>query len=42
MKLGLAPGPEIGRLLRLLEEAQAVGQIASQEEALNFARQAVQ
>lgn len=38
--LNLPPGPEIGRLLRLLEEAQAAGQLASREEALAFARQA--
>jgi putative nucleotidyltransferase with HDIG domain len=38
--LELEPGPEVGRLLRLLEEAQAAGQITSPEEALALARQA--
>lgn len=32
------PGHEIGRLLRLLEEAQAAGEITSQEEAVAFIR----
>jgi hypothetical protein len=31
--LGLTPGREIGRLLSLLEEAQAVGQITTRAEA---------
>ncbi len=39
-ELELTPGPEIGRLLRLLEEAQAAGQLTTREEALAFARQA--
>ncbi|MFN2134673.1 MAG: HD domain-containing protein [Candidatus Promineifilaceae bacterium] len=38
--LDLPPGPEIGRLLQLIEENQAAGQIKSVEEALRFARQA--
>jgi poly(A) polymerase len=37
-ELSIAPGPEIGRLLRLLQEAQAVGEISSREEALALAR----
>lgn len=37
--LTLEPGPEIGRLLRLLEEAQAVGEVNTREEALRFVRQ---
>lgn len=37
--LRLRPGPEIGRLLRLIEEAQAAGEIHSREEALAFAQQ---
>ncbi|MCA9995840.1 MAG: HDIG domain-containing protein [Anaerolineales bacterium] len=37
--LQLPPGPEIGRLLRLIEEGQAAGEIASVEEALAFAWQ---
>jgi poly(A) polymerase len=36
--LHLTPGPEVGRLLRLLEEAQAAGHIHTREEALAFAR----
>jgi putative nucleotidyltransferase with HDIG domain len=38
--LGLQPGPEVGRLLGLLEEAQAAGEIATAEDALALARQA--
>jgi poly(A) polymerase len=34
--LQMKPGPKIGRLLRLLEEAQATGQVSSREEALAF------
>lgn len=37
--LHIRPGPEIGRLLRLIEEAQAAGEIHSREEALAFAQQ---
>ncbi|MCH8993565.1 MAG: HD domain-containing protein [Chloroflexi bacterium] len=36
--LGIDPGPEVGRLLAALEEAQASGEIADREEALAFAR----
>jgi len=36
--LALAPGPEIGRLLEAIREAQASGEIATREEALAFAR----
>jgi tRNA nucleotidyltransferase/poly(A) polymerase len=35
-KLGLKPGPLIGRLLSVLEEAQACGDVAGQAEALLF------
>ena len=35
-ELGLAPGQEIGRIVRLLEEAQAAGEVASRVEALAF------
>ena len=38
--LNLSPGPEVGRLLRLIEEGQATGEISTKEDALNFARQA--
>ncbi len=34
--LGLKPGPEIGRLLDALQEAQAAGEVTSREEALTF------
>ena len=37
--LQLPPGPEIGRLLRLLREAQAVGAVTTQEAALAYIRQ---
>jgi poly(A) polymerase len=35
-KFGLKPGPLIGRLLSVLEEAQACGEVAGQAEALLF------
>ena len=37
-ELALEPGPEVGRLLRLIEEAQAAGEIETREEALRLAR----
>jgi len=37
-ELGLAPGPEIGRLLLEIAEERAAGTIASREEALDYAR----
>ena len=40
--LHLEPGPEIGRLLRLLEEAQAAGDITTPEEAILFAQRSRQ
>jgi poly(A) polymerase len=40
--LRLAPGPEVGRLLRLIEEAQAAGEIRNRDEALAFARRSKQ
>lgn len=36
--LPIAPGPELGRLMRLLHEAQAAGDIGNREEALALAR----
>lgn len=36
--LNLHPGPQIGHLLRLIEEAQAAGDIKTKEEALELAR----
>jgi poly(A) polymerase len=36
--LGLPPGPEIGKLLRLLREAQAVGAVTTREAALAYLR----
>ena len=39
--LDLKPGPEIGRILRLVQENQAAGEINSREEALQFARQQI-
>lgn len=37
-ELHLQPGPEIGRLLRHIQEAQAAGDISTVSEALNLAR----
>jgi poly(A) polymerase len=36
--LGIPPGPMVGRLLRALEEAQAIGQVSTRQEALELAR----
>ncbi len=41
-ELGLAPGPEIGRMLRLIEEERACGTISTREEALALARREAQ
>jgi len=38
-ELGLSPGPEVGRLLQCLREAQLDGQISTLKEALALARQ---
>ncbi len=40
-RLKLESGPEIGRLLRLIEEAQAAGEVSSFDEALDLARKEV-
>ena len=40
--LHLPSGPEVGRLLRLIEEAQAAGEISTPEEALDLARRSRQ
>lgn len=40
--LQIKPGPEIGRLLRLLEEAQATGQVTTHQQALAFVKQAAE
>jgi hypothetical protein len=37
-ELGLPPGPEIGRLLELIEEERAAGTISTREQALDLAR----
>jgi tRNA nucleotidyltransferase/poly(A) polymerase len=39
-ELGLPPGPEIGRLLELVEEERAAGTISTRQEALDLARRA--
>ena len=39
-ELGLPPGPEIGRLLELVEEERAAGTIATREEAIELVRRA--
>ena len=41
-ELDLAPGPEIGRMLTLIEEARACGTISPREEALALARREAQ
>ena len=35
--LGIPPGPLVGRILRALEEAQAIGQVTTRQEALELA-----
>lgn len=40
-ELGLSPGPQIGRLLEAIQEAQAEGTVRTREEALNLARRMV-
>ena len=37
-ELGVEPGPEVGRLLALIEEERAAGTISTREEALELAR----
>ncbi|HYY04654.1 MAG TPA: hypothetical protein VE736_12275, partial [Gaiellaceae bacterium] len=37
-ELGLPPGPEVGRILALIEEERAVGTISTRDEALELAR----
>lgn len=39
--LGVEPGPEIGRLLEIIREAQAVGEVSTHAEALAFAQENV-
>lgn len=41
-ELGLPPGPEIGRMLSLIEEERASGTISTREEALALARREAQ
>ena len=36
--LGIGPGPRVGELLREVYEAQAAGEIATTEEALELVR----
>ncbi|MEX2159020.1 MAG: HD domain-containing protein [Dehalococcoidia bacterium] len=36
--LGVAPGPEVGRLLAAIEEAQGAGEVTSREAAIELAR----
>ena len=38
-ELGLEPGPEIGRLLELVEEERAAGTISTPDEALALVRE---
>lgn len=39
--LHMEPGPQVGRLLRLIEEAQAAGEIHTEDEALDLAKKAM-
>jgi tRNA nucleotidyltransferase/poly(A) polymerase len=39
-ELGVSPGPEVGRLLRIVEEERAAGTISTREEALALVRRA--
>jgi putative nucleotidyltransferase with HDIG domain len=39
---GIPPGPQIGRLLEAIREAQATGQVQSKDEALAFASELIQ
>jgi hypothetical protein len=41
-ELGLPPGPEIGRVLALVEEERAAGTISTAEEALALVRREVE
>lgn len=41
MELGLPEGPEVGRLLETIREAQAAGEVTTREEALALARRLV-
>ena len=41
-ELNLRPGPEVGRLLRLIQEAQAAGDVTTAAEAIALARQSRQ
>lgn len=40
-ELGLSPGRQVGRLLALIQEAQAAGEITTREQALEFARRKI-
>ncbi len=35
-KFGLSPGPKIGEILEAVREAQAAGEVTTQEEALAY------
>lgn len=41
-ELNLVPGPEVGRLLDLIQEAQATGEVNSRDEALELARKSLE
>ena len=40
--VGIEPGPEVGRMLGLLEEAQAAGEIETRRQAVEFVKQMAQ
>ena len=37
-ELGLNPGPEVGRLLSIIEEAQVVGEVKNRKDAISLAK----
>jgi Poly A polymerase head domain len=41
-ELGIEPGPEVGRLLELIEEERAAGTISTREEALELVRRSLE
>jgi hypothetical protein len=42
LALGIRPGPELGRILRELEEASYVGEISTRTEAIEHARRRIE
>ncbi len=40
-ELGLKPGPIIGQILRTIQEAQAIGKVTNQSQALDLAAEII-